>query len=160
MSGTTANRGFPYPTDLDLVQQTDEAIQALAEAVDALGIMGVATRTADQAAMAGAVDFTGLSVTFTAIAGHTYRIQARAHLQTNGADVNTSVAIMEGATQLAAAAARLWSTAAVTCSPLYLGTFAAGAHTVKLQAAFSGGSNTSRAAANNPAYLTVEDLGG
>lgn len=34
MAGATVPLGFPYPTDTDLVQNTDEAIQALAEAVD------------------------------------------------------------------------------------------------------------------------------
>jgi hypothetical protein len=34
MSGVTVPLGFPYPTDADLVQGVDEAIQALAEAVD------------------------------------------------------------------------------------------------------------------------------
>lgn len=34
MSGVTVPLGFPYPTDGDLVQEVDEAIQSLAEAVD------------------------------------------------------------------------------------------------------------------------------
>lgn len=34
MSGVTVPLGFPYPTDADLVQGVDEAIQSLAEAVD------------------------------------------------------------------------------------------------------------------------------
>lgn len=34
MSGVTVPLGFPYPTDADFVTQGDEAIQALAEAVD------------------------------------------------------------------------------------------------------------------------------
>lgn len=38
MSGVTVPLGFPYPTDADLVQNTDEAIQSLAEAVDDWGV--------------------------------------------------------------------------------------------------------------------------
>lgn len=34
MSGTTSPLGFPFPTDSDFVTNGDEAIQALAEAVD------------------------------------------------------------------------------------------------------------------------------
>lgn len=160
MSGATANRGYPYPTDTDLVQNVDEAIQSLAESLDTLGGVGVATVTADQTGIVGSADLTGLSVTFTAIAGHTYKITGKVDLQTNAGDVSTAVQIKEGATQLAQTQARLWSTNPVTCLPVYIGTFAAGAHTVKLSCAFSGGTNASRAAATNPAYLLVEDLGG
>jgi hypothetical protein len=115
--------------------------------------------TTSQGSLVGNGDLTGLAVTFTAETGRRYRVMGHVHLRTDGPDTDTAVRIMEGATVLGQAQARIGSSNPRTVQPLYVGTFSAGSHTLKLNPAFSAGTNTSDCDPTRPAFLLVEDIG-
>lgn len=151
-----------YRTDTDRleVRRAGAWTQVQTDDTAPRGNLAYAQVTANQGSLSGSADLTGLSVTFTAVAGRRYRVAGYAALQTNAADVVGALRIMEGSTILAGASARLWSTGAVTVTAQYVtASLTAGAHTIKLNVAFSGGTNTSVAAADNPAFIRVEDIG-
>lgn len=162
MSGTTTVHHYPYPTDGDLVAQTDEAIQALAEAVDPLGLVAIATRTADQGGVTGEVDVTGLSVTFTVAANRRIRLALTMRVDSTVAGDTVRLYIKEGGTVVQTIDARL---GAALVGDTMVGwtviTPSAGAHTYKatIQRVLGTGTLTSRATATNPAHLIAEDLG-
>jgi hypothetical protein len=60
MAGTTTN-GLPYPTGTDLLMNGDNAIQALAEAIDSKALTSTGILTLAAAGFTAATGFTGLA---------------------------------------------------------------------------------------------------
>jgi hypothetical protein len=170
MPGSTPTYGFPYPTGTDRVQDGDNAIAALAQAVedeiDAGAVPGgelaYAQVTANQGPITGDVDLTGLSVTVDVAAGRRIRISGEANMQSSVVNDRLGLEIAEGAVQMQAARQRaviandsVRLLGSITLTPT------AGAHTYKLMGGrLSGtGSVTMVAGPTNPALIQVEDLG-
>lgn len=171
MPASTPVYGFPYPLGTDRVMDGDNAIGALALAIEALiesrgRRLGYALATANQInIVATPIDLTGLSVTVNLPAGRVVKVSGHVWLQsaTVGTDVGR-VTIMEGATTLQVGTVTNPSTNASssgTSDPFVILTPPAGAHTYKLQAAriFGTGSITLQASPTSPAIILVEDLG-
>jgi hypothetical protein len=159
---TTPNLKIPYPVGTDRVADGDNAMQAIAERVEARmpwGWVGYAQATADQTGIVGSATISGISVTFTAVAGRRYQATANVHLLANIAGVNTALDIVDGATGLGRWQGMLSNLSATTLVAIWSGTLTAGAHTFNVTAAFGSGTNTSKAAPGAPAFLLIEDIG-
>ena len=96
MAGTTPVMALPYPTDGDLVAQVDEAIQSLAEAVEAnlpRGAIDHATLGADSGGIGAATIFTR---NLTPGAGRVLRFTVGLDLQGVTAGTGVSVVLKRG----------------------------------------------------------------
>jgi hypothetical protein len=169
MPANTPVYGFPYPTGTDRVMDGDNAIGALALAVEVeltarmARVLGYGQAIANQGPFTAAVALTGLSVgPITLPAGRRIRVSvhsnwlastagniSRVRIRDNGANVHLAGIPVPVPAQLTAL-----HTAAIL-SP------AAGAHTFDCTGELiSGtGSVTLGAAASYPAWLLVEDIG-
>ena len=161
MAGTTTKLLLPYPTDTDLVTEGDEAIQALADRIEARlpwGWLAYAQVTANQTLGVGG-DLTSLTVTLTLSASRRIRITGQTLVTASGTGNAAAIYIREGSTDLAnvtTPVTNAWSTGfsiATHQSP------SAGSHTYKLSYAFTGGTGTMNASAGAPAFISVEDIG-
>jgi hypothetical protein len=128
----------------------------------AQGTLGYAQVTANQTSITNvATDLTGLSTTVTPVAGRRLRITGYARLVPQNANTDIQLQINEGATLLnwaegqeANAGNGLTIRAEVIIQPT------AASHTYKLTVVFgSGTTNSLAAAATNPAFIHVEDIG-
>lgn len=120
---------------------------------------GYAQAVANQASITAAVDLTSLTVTFTAVTGRRYKVSGYVQANQGGSAANVIVYIMEGATQLQLAEEGIAATGYHTFTPQRIITgLSAGSHTFKLQM-FASASCSALAAATNPNWIMVEDVG-
>jgi len=167
MPGSTPVFGWPYPTGTDRVMDGDNAIEALARAIEdsvmGLGIVGSAKIIADYALVGSPVAIPGMTFTFVAIAGHSYRLQASGNIKSSVAADNVGFALLLDGVQQATsrvhcAVANTWYS--VPPRPVIV-TPAAGTRTVVLQGVrFVGtGGVTVVAGSTDPVIVWAEDLG-
>lgn len=123
------------------------------------GYMGRAQATANQAGITVSTDLTGLTVTFTAVAGRRYRITTHVIGQQITAGADQSVSIYEGATELQRATISLSAAFFGTFNPTLTVSPSAGAHTYKLKGMTTAGTMTMHGSATYPASIIVEDIG-
>ena len=128
------------------------------------GVVALATNTtASQAGITGVTDLTGMSVTFTAIANRYYKASYHIYGIPTVTNACFSVNLQEGATikQVGNTNGGV-ATIGTTLTAIYVGTFSAGSHTLKLTGQLTGGSSGSikfEAASVLPWILVVEDIG-
>lgn len=127
------------------------------------GTVGYAQITASQTGITALVDVSGLSVTFTAVAGRRYRISASAYLLSSVSGDVATINIADGAsTQLQSAQVDLRSSSVdIRAHVEVIVVPGAGSKTYKLRAGrVSGSGNISLdAGATYPAFILVEDIG-
>lgn len=128
------------------------------------GTLGYAQVVADQGAIVGAfVDLTSLTVTFTAVTGRRYKATAYCAFQSTVANDYANLLIGDGVTTYANA---FWDLGVVgsqvqnTIVAVVTG-LSAGSKTWKLtaQRGVGTGTLTLKAAATNPAFILIEDIG-
>jgi len=121
------------------------------------------TTTMSQTGITTATDLTGATVTWTAIANRNYKITWQTYATTSIDNTGGTVTLNEGATILQYATTNLISSGAgATINGLYIGTFSAGSHTLKLVGSrAAGGANTVffQSVATLPTFILVEDIG-
>jgi hypothetical protein len=128
------------------------------------GVMALATSTTgSQAGVTTAVDITGMSVTFTAIASRNYKVSYHIYAVPTVTNACFTVNLQQGATvkQISIANGGV-ATVGSTLNGLFVGTFSAGSVTLKLTGALTAGSTgsfTFAPAATLPYTLLVEDIG-
>lgn len=128
------------------------------------GVVGLATNTtAVQPGITGVTDLTGMSVTFTAIANRNYKASYHVYGIPTVTNACYSVNLQEGATikQIANVNGGV-ATVGTTAGAVYVGTFSAGSHTLKLTGQLTTGSTGTinfTAASVLPWILVVEDIG-
>ena len=126
-------------------------------------VLGYAQVTANQGSITTQVDLTNLTVTITVpYAAHRVRISAQALFQSTAADDTVQLFIMQdGAAVNVGQAVMRPANINNTCAVSAIIVPTAASHTYKLQAARGAGSGTitMAAAAANPAWILVEDLG-
>lgn len=129
----------------------------------ALGSMGYAQNTTGQGSIGNTfVDLTGLSVTFTAVAGRRYRIHASCHLTSTTAGDEVDLGILEGSTSLQERVTTINTANRIEGMDAFaIVTPSAGSHTYKAAARRSGGAGTVSMSAGStfPAFILVEDIG-
>jgi hypothetical protein len=129
------------------------------------GEVGYAQVVANLSAVAATAtsDLTGLSVTFTAVAGRRYKATAWVAVDpavgiSETADVVLS--IREGTTELSSNGRAITNVAAQTMDVLYVSNASiAGSKTWKVSLQTSVGTVTPTASATRPAFILVEDIG-
>ena len=121
------------------------------------------TTTMSQSGVTTATDLTGATATFTALASRNYKVTWQTYATTSIDNTGGTVTLNEGATILQYATTNLISSGAgATISGLYIGTFSAGSHTLKLVGSrAAGGANTVffQSVATLPTFLLIEDVG-
>lgn len=126
--------------------------------------MALATTTSgSQAGVTTAVDITGMSVTFTALASRNYKVSFFVYGVPTVTNACFSVNLVQTSTvkQVAISNGGV-ATVGTTLHGLYVGTFSAGSVTLKLTGALTAGSTgtfTFAPAATLPYFLLVEDVG-
>ncbi len=157
--------GVPGFGQLQTAGIADSAITS-AKLTDAIprGAMGYAEVTANQTGITTMTDLTGLSVTWTAVAGRNYKVTFKVLLFSTVANDDVNVWLRNGSsTSLNAFGTRAVSTAhgiGVTGSHRLSG-LSAGSQTVKLslERAAGSGAVALAAAATHPSFILVEDIG-
>lgn len=128
------------------------------------GVVALATTTTgSQAGVTTAVDITGMTVTFTAIASRNYKVSYHIYGVPTVTNACFSVNLVQTTTvkQISIANAGV-ATVGTTLDGLFVGTFSAGSVTLKLTGALTAGSTgtfTFAPAAVLPFFLLVEDIG-
>ena len=121
------------------------------------------TTTMSQSGVTTAVDLTGATVTWTALANRNYKVTWQTYATCTVANSPGTVNLNEGATILQYATTNLVSSGAgATINGLYIGTFSAGSHTLKLVGSLGAGGTGSvffQSVATLPTFLLVEDIG-
>lgn len=154
--------GVPGFGQLQTAGIADSAITS-AKLTDAIprGAMGYASKVSSQAGVTTAgADVTSLSVTFTAVAGRSYRVSAMQRvIQQTSAGIVTMRLHNGAGTQLAAWQQTLQ--AAEVGTAIILATFSpgAGSTTYKLNLITSAGTVDANASATAPGFILVEDIG-
>lgn len=129
-----------------------------------LGTKGYAQVTANQTGITTMTDLTGLSVTWTAVAGRRYKVTFKVLVFSTVANDDANVWLRDGSsTSLNAYGVRAVSTTHginVSGSHVLTG-LSAGSQTVKLslQRAAGSGSVAIAAASTHPSFILVEDIG-
>lgn len=126
------------------------------------GIMGYSTVTSSQGSITTAADITGMAVTFTAVANRRIRVSAGLPYSLSAADNVTQLAIQESIVQLGRGLTHVRvSGSGITTNASALVTPTAGSHTYKCSLAVlvGAGTATTSPAANDPAWILVEDIG-
>lgn len=123
---------------------------------------GIASRTADQTTITSVVDLTGLTLTWTAVSGRSYLIVAKIEVTATVADGAFVLSLTDGAgtsTQRATDACLTTSGRSVSLFRVESGL--SGSVTRKLRLAKAGGTGslTMGAAATQPAFLLILDIG-
>lgn len=140
------------------------ALTARVATLENLGTKGYAQVTSNQTGITTMTDLTGLSVTWTAVAGRRYRVSFKVLIFSTVANDDANVWIRNGSsTKLNAYGVRAVSTThgiAVTGSHVLAG-LSAGSQTVKLslERAAGSGSLGLAAASTHPSFILVEDIG-
>jgi len=163
MAGSTPVTAIPYPTDTDLVTQGDEAMQAIAERIEARyprGFLGRVMSTTTQAVGSGGAAITGLTITKTLYTDRLYRMEWSGQLQMAVAGMAILRLMVDGSP------AKDWSedlTVNAFMGFLVSMTFApasTGTHTVSCYGIASAGASFSVSASSaNPNTFTLEDVG-
>lgn len=127
------------------------------------GVKAYAETTANQTGIASGADtdLTGLTVTFTAIAGRVYRVTCAVTFQSTAAG-GIMLGVKEGAGYHQTASAYAGAVnAGITAVALRIhrGTLAAGAHTIRAMCFVGAGTGQANAGAATPNFLMVEDIG-
>lgn len=164
MAGQTTSLKIPYPTGTDRVADGDNAMQALAERIEARmpwGVLGRAASAAPNNGIAGEAPITALSLPVTVGAGRVIHIWAAlsnivpsaagiaavGYLLQDGAKVQQWVQYFANATY----GLPVYLTAMLTPST--------GAHTYAVNLAAVGGTVNSSPSAAAPNYMVVQDIG-
>lgn len=171
MGGTSANLKIPYPTGTDRVMDGDNAMQAIADRIDArmpygwLGIAIPTTTTINPTKVSisgGTMDLTfpagrriRLSATMAFVAGTAGGVQQIGVLTINEG-VYTNV---PAATEMVVSDAMTLGGAGALLNVSCIITPTAGLHKYFLGGQTTGGTATAYAAANRPAYFLAEDIG-
>lgn len=140
------------------------ALTARVATLENLGTKGYAQVTSNQTGITTMTDLTGLSVTWTAVAGRRYRASFKVLIFSTVANDDANVWLRNGSsTSLNAYGVRAVSTThgiAVTGSHVLTG-LSAGSQTVKLslERAAGSGSVALAAASTHPSFILVEDIG-
>lgn len=140
------------------------ATDARVTTLEYLGTKGYAQVTSNQTGITTMTDLTGLSVTWTAVAGRRYRVSFKVLVFSTVANDDANVWVRNGSsTSLNAYGVRAVSTThgiAVTGSHVLAG-LSAGSQTVKLslERAAGSGSLGLAAASTHPSFILVEDIG-
>ena len=122
----------------------------------------VSLTTLSQTGITSAVDVTGATITFTAVANRRYRASWCVYTNTSATGSTTNVFLVEGSTTLQQATATAGA-ATVGCfvNGQYIGTHAAGSVTWKLRTQLQSGSGTSTVEGGGtyPATFSIDDIG-
>lgn len=125
------------------------------------GILSVVSTSSNQTGITSTTDITGLSITFTAVAGHYYTgLVGLSFVSTAGTPAFQQIAFMEGASALSSVTLT-WTLGGNTAwwqSWMKPQTFSAGSHTVKIQFGRAGGDGATYTA-NSGSWFTLIDLG-
>lgn len=125
-------------------------------------VMAYATKTANQT-FTTIADVTGLSVTFTAIAGRLYKVSVVGLLKSSVANDICQLVIADGTGTTLAVSQQVCpnTTYSVPATTFYLATPSAGSVTYKARVVRVAGTGTGtlEAAATYPAYIIAEDVG-
>lgn len=166
MAGTTPLYALPYPTGTDRVMDGDNAMEALARAVENMRrLLGYGMATANQAGISSEADLTGLSATVSVAAGRIIKVSAHVWICSTVANDVGRVTLRDGATSIGLAtlpALPVSPSTGPTSDPfVILVNPTAGPHTYKatLTRMTGTGTLTSQASAGTPAVLLVEDMG-
>jgi hypothetical protein len=167
MPASTPIYGLPYPLGTDRVMDGDNAIGALAAAVEQLiatgpRLLGYAEVLAPGAPVTAAVPIPGLSVSVTLPAGR--RIRVTAHVNYTASQDNNVVRQrlrVDGVNSQLSADTVMRYTQVHTVVSIGVFTPAAGAHTfdVTCQMAYGTGTVNQNGSADAPAFIMVEDIG-
>ena len=126
------------------------------------GTLGYAQITASQVGITAVTDVTGLSVTFTAVAGRRYKITAEGYLASSVIDDVCAMQITDGSNnQVQSAQTQGSANATIKAVAHAIVVPGAGSRTYKVRALRAGGTGnvTFFAATNAPAFILVEDIG-
>lgn len=123
------------------------------------GTLGYAQVVANQLGISAATDLTSLTVTVTAGTGRRLRVSGQCRLRQNTTSDTYQLTIQEGATILATFVTTLGIAGQISATPSVVLTPGSGAHTYKLTLTVASGTIDLLAAATNPAYILVEDIG-
>lgn len=148
----STSRTFASGAVLTAAQQNDLA----------QGTLGYAQVTANQAGITTAVDLTGLTITFTVVAGRRLRISAQINMFSSVTSDRVDLTILQDGAQIQDFT-QLQQTGNVnqSISSSIIVQPGAGSHTYKLQLArvTGTGSVTMAASATLPAFIHAEDIG-
>ena len=149
--------GSPMEGSVPLLDDRDRELEDYLDSTP-LGILDVATVTANQGSITGATDLTDLTVTVNVQAGRSIRVAAVAQSLNSGANSNLLYIKEDGTTKqtsryVASTVAESFPGAWVILAPT------AGEHTYKLTGDVGGGTMTLVASSSSPAQLVVEDIG-
>jgi hypothetical protein len=124
---------------------------------------GLSATESDQGTFTALTDLTSMTVTFTAVTGHTYLIMGHCLLQSSVANDGVLLAIREGSTTLETTYGPVGTPAnhGITLTAMVYVQPSAAAHTYKLSAArdYGTGNITKKASATTPALIVAIDLG-
>lgn len=126
------------------------------------GSAGYASSTTLNQNVTTLTDITGLSVTFTAVAGRIYRVDGYVMMNSTEGTNPAVLSIRNGATALQQSTLNLQiANTNYMAAASYVGTFTAGSVTVKLSGARGAGSGTITAQSTStyPAQIIVTDIG-
>lgn len=157
---------IPYPVGTDRVMDGDNAMQAIAERVEALleqrprGPVAFRTVSADYVPGSGSFVVPGLSFGFTTLANHRYRLTAVSHARCTSTGIfYICETFMDATTVQTATAQQYVSNAVSTLTPWADLAPTAGAHTFGLRLTCQSGQISVSASAAQPCILELEDLG-
>jgi hypothetical protein len=168
MGANTPGLALPYPTGTDRVADGDNAMQALAERIEARMPWGAPANWYAQYnggnipfGSAARVDL-GPTVTIAAVAGRRYRFAS--HMRINGnAAGNAHLFVVETPSNTDGAAHSFWYPSTAYQADMWLefySALSAGNHTYKLQAQTSGAIGCNAIGTTTvPIYLMIQDVG-
>lgn len=146
--------GVPYPEATDLVQDTDEAIQAVAEAVG--GVLGYGQTLANVAGIT-AQTYLGADVTVTIPAGR--RLRLTGHVRINGgAATNVFLGVAVGGANVIYNS-NWYATNTIQQDFYVAGILTPAAGTITYRLTLSAAAAVNAINATTPAWLLVEDVG-
>lgn len=125
----------------------------------AWGIVGYAAQTATQSGFITEADIAGCSVTFTAVAGRRYRTTLRIPDVQCGASTVCLPRIKANGTQIGGGSGTVGFGSSIDFSIMALSTGTGASATHKGTCISSGGTTYLSAAADNPIWILVEDIG-
>lgn len=164
MAGSTTKLALPYPTGTDRVMDGDNAMQALAERIEARmpwGCVAYSQWVADQGPIGGGNTLASITVPANVGAGRRIRLSCSLMFSHSIANGWVILEWYDGATRLAQGCYPSPPTVGFSFMG-HLNTViqsAAGAKTYTLYSYVNSGSATNNAATNRPSFAMAEDLG-
>lgn len=150
-------------SELETVTTDVASIDTRLIVAENLGVVGRATKTANQGSITTIADVTGLSVTFNATSTRLYKLTAKGLILSSIADDICQMAITDSSNNIVAwgAVASRSAGFGVDVTAIALLSGLSGSVTYKVRAARQGGTGTVTfvSGTTNPAYLVVEDIG-